>query len=354
MFFRPFDIFLASRPFIGMKDIGRSVRVCLGGTFDPFHAGHKALLAAAAEGADDIFIGITDGALAKRKDRRVASVSARGDRIDAHLRSIGFRGRLLMRPLTDGFGPAAAGDYDRIVVSPETVRGAEAINEQRRRTRLKPLEVIVVPHVVGQDLLPISATAVHAGLIDADGKRLRPIEVRVGTQNDLKVGAVRREMERVLRGAPVHVKATKARSGVPEQPKGEECILGAVARAQGAMAKGVDYAIGIEAGLVQMPGEHVEAEFQACAILDRNGKLTTGWGPGFHYPDWVRDRARAGDMVSEILGPVANDSRIGGTTGAIGWLSEGRMDRAELTRVAVLMAFVPRFRPDVYALAPPN
>ncbi len=39
---------------------------------------------------------------------------------------------------------------------------------------------------------------------------------------------------------------------------------------------------------------------------------------------------------------------IGKREGAIGFLSEGRMNRQELTEIAVLMAMVPRLRRGLY------
>ena len=39
---------------------------------------------------------------------------------------------------------------------------------------------------------------------------------------------------------------------------------------------------------------------------------------------------------------------IGRTTGAIGFLSGGRMDRTKLTEAAVLMALIPRIRKELY------
>jgi len=40
--------------------------------------------------------------------------------------------------------------------------------------------------------------------------------------------------------------------------------------------------------------------------------------------------------------------RIGHKMGAIGFLSRGLLDRAQLTEQAVLMALLPRLRPDLY------
>ncbi|MEA3202490.1 MAG: inosine/xanthosine triphosphatase [Thermoplasmata archaeon] len=327
------------------------MRTCLGGTFEPFHAGHAALLRAAAAGSTELFVGVTDGALAARPGRTVSSWQARAKAVEAFLRGpAGYKGKLTVSALADAAGPAATGAYDRIVVSPETEAGARAINARRKSARLPPLRVEVVPHVLGEDLLPVSATALHAGRIDAQGKRLQPVRVAVGSANGVKVAAVRDEFVRIL-PLPADVRGFAVATGVPEQPRDGETLEGARNRAKAALAAWpeADYAIGIEAGLVRYPAHEGHLEAQACVVLDRTGLETHGWGPAFHYPAFVTERALQGEMVSDILGPIANDPALGSTTGAIGYLTQGRLDRTALSRLAVLMAFVPRFRRGLYA-----
>lgn len=331
------------------------MRTCLGGTFDPFHVGHKALLRAAAAGSREMFVGITDGPLATRKERSVPPWQERARRVEEYLRGEGYAGALTVRALADPHGPAATGAYDRIVVSPETEPSALAINVARHKAGLPPLAILIIPHVLGEDLLPLSGTAVHAGRIDADGRRLRPVQVAVGSANEVKVAAVAGEMARVLPVAH-EVKGFAVATTVPEQPKGDETLRGARARALEARKAwpGCDYAVGVEAGLVRFPGAEGYLDAQACVVIDRAGWETHGWGPAFHYPPWVERRALDGEMVSSILGPLANDSRLGSTTGAVGWLTDGRLDRVGLTRMAVMMAFVPRFRRWLYVLPEPQ
>lgn len=330
---------------------GRDARmkVCLGGTFEPFHAGHEALLRAAAAGADGLFVGVTDGALAHRAARGVSPWRQRAARVEEFLRKAGYKGQLEVKALTDPMGPAATGDYDAIAASPETVRGAEAINAARVAAGRPPLRLIRVPHVLGQDLLPVSGTAIAAGRIDAQGRRLRPIQVAVGSANPVKVAAIGAELGQVT-GAAVEARPFGVGSGVPEQPRGAETLAGARLRARKAREAWpeCDYAVGVEAGLIRYPEERIHLEAQACVVVDRDGWETHGWGPGFEYPAWVTERALRGEMVSSILGPVANDPRIGSTTGAVGYLSAGRLDRTALTQQAVLMAFLPRIRRDLY------
>ncbi len=324
------------------------MRVCLGGTFHPFHAGHAALLEAAAARATELFVGVTVGELAKRA-RDMPGVEERIAAVEYHLRTAGYEGGLLVRPLDAPEGPAATEDYDVIVVSPETIRGAGRINDKRSTAGLKPLEVVVVPHVLAQDLLPISSTRIARADIDAYGQRLSPVRLAVGSQNPVKVEAARLEVASILE-LDVEARGFATASGVPEQPKGPETAAGAKARAQAALAAWpeADYGIGIEAGLMDGLGGDGHYDMQAAVVVDRNGLVTDGWGPGFQYPDWVTARALDGEMVSDIIGPVADDPRIGGTTGAIGFLTDGHMDRTALTRVAVLMAFVPRMRRELY------
>lgn len=334
--------------------VSQAMRVCLGGTFDPFHVGHEALLRAAARHATELFVGVTQGELAQRP-RKVAPFDERAKRVETFVRSTGYQGGLAVRALTDGVGPAVTGDYDAIAASPETVKGAAAINEKRAALGKPALALIHVPHVLAQDLLPVSGTRIAAGAIDARGRRLRPVAVAVGSANPVKVEAVRRELELVLR-LPVHARGHAVPSGVAEQPRDEQTLAGARNRARAALAAepSCDYAVGVEAGLVRFPGEAAYVEAQACAVVDGSGWETHGWGPAFHYPPFVTERALRGEMVSTILGPVANDPRIGSTTGAIGYLSDGRLDRTALTQSAVLMAFVPRIRRDLYLGPPPS
>jgi len=330
------------------------VRVCLGGTFDRFHVGHEALLRTAAEAAEEVFVGVTAGGLAAR-DREVEPWERRAAAVESFLRDrVGFRGLLVVRRLTDPMGPAATGDYDAIAVSPETRRGAEAINRARADGGLAPLEIRIAPHVLGEDRLPVSATMVAQGRVDRKGGRLRPVRVAVGSTNPVKVDGVRRAFAAFLGGLALDLVDAHVESGVAEQPRLQETMRGARERARRALAavEGADYAVGVEAGLSQDPAAEAWYDVQACVVLDRAGGSTDGWGPAFRYPDWVTRRALAGEMVSEILGPVADDPRIGGTTGAVGYLSDGLVDRAAITEMAVRMALVPRVRPDLYEGAP--
>ncbi len=79
-----------------------AVRVCLGGTFDPFRAGHCSLPTTAMEGADELFVGVRGAPLAKRPCSEVAGWAARARRIEDILRLGGCTGREIPEPCLDG------------------------------------------------------------------------------------------------------------------------------------------------------------------------------------------------------------------------------------------------------------
>ncbi len=104
------------------------------------------------------------------------------------------------------------------------------------------------------------------------------------------------------------------------------------------------------------PGESLTAEavsdyfdVQYCAVVDRPGSTTVGHGPGFAYPARVIREVKAGDTVGEAMARLTGIRGIGSKQGAIGFLTERRLDRDALTESAVLMAMVPRIRRDLYS-----
>jgi inosine/xanthosine triphosphatase len=146
------------------------------------------------------------------------------------------------------------------------------------------------------------------------------------------------------------VRGFRVPSGVPEQPYGLQAARGARRRAERALGAwpAADYGIGVEAGLQRDAGVGRIVDVQHVAVVDPQGSLTAAHGGGFYYPESITRQVRSGATVSEAIGPVAGDARIGSTIGAVGFLSRGALTRRELTEQAVLLALVPRIRRDLY------
>ncbi len=323
------------------------MRVAMGGTFDILHDGHRALLGAAfAMKPDQVLVGLTSDRFARETRTAVHPYDVRERRLRSFLRSRRWRG-FVIEAIEDAFGPADdLPDLDAIVVSAERVPVAKALNEARASKGLAPLQVHAVAMVLAEDGLPIQSRRIRAGVIDVHGTRLRPIAIHVGTDNPVKVRAARRVFEDLF--GRVQVRGVPVASGVPEQPVDQQAPVGALNRARAALAD-ADFGVGIEAGLVwdAAVGDFIDVQY--CAVVDRAGKVTLGHGPGFEYPPSVVQRVKAGATVGEAMKALTGVSEIGSKYGAIGFLTEHRMDRDALTEAAVLMAMVPRIRRELYS-----
>ncbi|MCJ2520720.1 MAG: inosine/xanthosine triphosphatase [Candidatus Thermoplasmatota archaeon] len=321
------------------------MRVCLGGTFDPFHDGHESLLRRAFEDGGEVLIGLTSDSMVSAKGRRVRAFTERKRHLEQFLRSRGWE-NFTIEEIDDRFGPAAhLAELDAIVVSEETERTASDLNEVRSSGGLKPLQILRVPLLPADDGLAISSTRISQGDIDASGRVMRVMRVFVGTGNQVKVRAVQGVLERIYDN--LDVRRREVETGVPPQPRGDEALRGAVARAREAIGRG-HLGIGIEAGLIWHEETRRHLDIQYCAVVDRSGRVTVGCGPGFEHPPAVVRMVEGGGTVGEAMEALTGIQDIGKGEGAIGYLTEGRMDRQELTEIAVLMAMVPRVRRKLY------
>lgn len=324
----------------------------MGGTFDVLHRGHHALLDAAfAAGDEGVSIGVTTDAFASaRRDRRVRPYDERVADLTRFLEARGHLPRAQILPISDATGFALEPRFDAIAATEETVGAAEDINRERVRRGLAPLRVVLAPYVLADDARPIKSTRIRNGEVDAEGRITRVVRVAVGSENPVKLEAAWRALAAFF--PHVEVRGFPVASGVPEQPFGETTWEGARTRARLALAAWpeADFGVGVEAGLFHVPATGGLLDVQACVVLDHAGRLTYGQGPGFAYPPDVQDALRAGASVGDVLSRLADVPDIGRKMGAVGWLSRGHLTRSALTEPAILMAFLPRLRPELYGL----
>jgi inosine/xanthosine triphosphatase len=176
--------------------------------------------------------------------------------------------------------------------------------------------------------------------------RRSPLRVRVGSTNPSKVRAVREVFSDIFsKDFSVDVKGVEVDSGVVGEPWGEDVLKGARNRAHAAIGD-ADYGVGIEAGLFDCFGETLGVQY--CVVVDKKGATTVGHGPGFRFPPRVLEDIGRGMTVSEAMETITGIKDIGRKGGAVDYLTRGILARTGLTRLAVLMAMVPRIRKDLY------
>jgi len=142
-------------------------KTIVGGTFDRFHKGHKALLEKAFE-IGQVSIGLTSDKMAKeRKKRKVESYEKR----EASLRFFAQeRNRKIeVRRIEDAYGFSLEDDFKNIVVSEETRDMALKINEERKKAGKEPLSIVEIDLVLAKDGKPISSTRIYNNKIDREG-----------------------------------------------------------------------------------------------------------------------------------------------------------------------------------------
>ena len=153
----------------------RGKRVCIGGTFNILHKGHKKLIDTALELAGrngEVFIGLSTGSLLSSKKSLIKPFADRKRYIERYIRDRKFEGKFEIISIDTTFGLTLVEDFDIIIVSPETVSTAIEINRKREKLGRRPIEIVEIPFVLAEDGKPISSTRIYRGEIDENGHLL--------------------------------------------------------------------------------------------------------------------------------------------------------------------------------------
>ncbi|KAL0081529.1 hypothetical protein J3Q64DRAFT_1731636 [Phycomyces blakesleeanus] len=123
-------------------------RVALGGTFDHIHAGHKILLTMAALLTNkSIVVGVTDDSMLQSKKHRqfIQPTEKRIGSVERYLHSVRRNVEPYVVPICDPFGPTITDPaIDALVCSKETLQGGEAVNRERQKRNMDPIELRVI------------------------------------------------------------------------------------------------------------------------------------------------------------------------------------------------------------------
>lgn len=142
----------------------------IGGTFDHFHKGHADLITFAAQISDRLVLGITDDTFALSK-KFPHSLEPYEDRVRS-VKKFCQKAKIqhVIHPLHDRFGPSIEpGVIDALVVTQNTIKNAEKINEVRKRLRLTELPIIICPLTRASSGAIISSTNIRSGHTNREG-----------------------------------------------------------------------------------------------------------------------------------------------------------------------------------------
>lgn len=170
------------------------------------------------------------------------------------------------------------------------------------------------------------------------------MKIIVGTKNQAKLLAVSEILREYPHLADAEVSGAEAFSGVSDQPKSlEETVRGAKNRAR-AIFNECDYSIGIESGLMHVPGSKSGyMDVCVCAIYDGT-EFHIGLSSAWEFPDMSTTdlMMKDGLDMSQAINKagMTRNPQIGSAEGAIGILTKGRMNRKEYTKQALRTALI--------------
>jgi len=150
--------------------------VLVGGTFDEFHKGHRALIMKAFEVGERVIVGLSSDQLARelRKNHEVATYEERLEELRNFLRLQGVFDRAKIVPLDTSYGITLSTTIaEALVLSKETEPVGKTINKKREASGLEPLKLVVIDMIPAEDYVPISSTRIRHGEIDREGHLIR-------------------------------------------------------------------------------------------------------------------------------------------------------------------------------------
>ncbi len=144
----------------------------LGGTFDRFHIGHKALLDVAFSQSEKVGIGIATSEL--YKDKYLAHViedfQTRENAVKNYLLEKDYIDRAAIIPIVDIYGNTLSEkNIDAIFATEDNLENVKVINTKRAELELSALRTETVPFVLADDEDIISSERIRKGEIDREG-----------------------------------------------------------------------------------------------------------------------------------------------------------------------------------------
>jgi cytidyltransferase-like protein len=148
--------------------------VACGGTFDLFHAGHKAFIKDVLDRSEKVVLGITGDAYVKnfKHNLDIEAFEVRKTAVEEFLDSIRARDKVAIIEISTAYEPylGTSHHYQAIVVTNQTKQAAKEINLKRQQNGIPRLEVVISLMKKAEDGGPISSTRIRNGEINRDGR----------------------------------------------------------------------------------------------------------------------------------------------------------------------------------------
>lgn len=172
------------------------------------------------------------------------------------------------------------------------------------------------------------------------------MQIVVASKNPVKINATNLGFSTYF--DDVKVRGVSVKSGVSDQPKSdEETLKGAENRVKNACSEfsDADYWVGIEGGICAKQGGLEAFAWIVIQSTQKTGKART---TTFQLPVKVAELIAKGYELGEANDRLFKQENSKQKTGAVGLLTNNKINRTALYKQAVELALVPFLNPELY------
>ena len=169
------------------------------------------------------------------------------------------------------------------------------------------------------------------------------MNILVGSKNPVKITSVEESFANYFDS--IEVLGVEVESGVAHQPFGDETFIGARNRAN-ALKKindeeklNADFFVGIEGGVIYQFEKWFA--FGCMCIMDTDNNVGFGLTPHFELPAIIVHELQRGVELGDVMDKIQNEENTKQKHGAIGYFTNGVMNRKELYIEGLKVAIVP-------------
>lgn len=176
------------------------------------------------------------------------------------------------------------------------------------------------------------------------------MKILVGSKNPVKISSVKDALKNYFDN--IEVNGIEVESGVSVQPINDETFVGAQNRAMrlkelnSSQNLGAELFVGIEGGITKQFNKWFA--FGCMCILDTNGRMGFGTSPHFELPQTVVDKLLQGIELGDVVDEIMNQKNTKQKHGAIGFFTNGVMNRKELYIEGLKVAAIPFLHKELF------
>ncbi|MFZ5946357.1 MAG: inosine/xanthosine triphosphatase [Stygiobacter sp.] len=169
------------------------------------------------------------------------------------------------------------------------------------------------------------------------------MKILVGSKNPVKINAVKEALS--LYFDNIETIGIEVDSNVSVQPIGEDTFIGAKNRALKLLEINkeqklkANYFVGIEGGIIKQFDKWFA--FGCMCIIDEDKNCGFGLSPHFELPNGIVEKLLKGMELGNVMDEIQNEENTKQKLGAIGFFTNGIMNRKELYIEGLKVAVVP-------------